>query len=226
MCHAVHPALQRLRDPQGPDRRFDHEGAGGAAPAKGVTVMTRGWKQKLAIAAGLGLCAMPALAQGPGRGKGPGGPGFGPGPHGPGDGFRLERAARALDLSDEQRAAFEKLQDQHRKDVQPLFEEARRLQSEVREALDSGKAEPATVGERVIQAHKLMAQAKESREAFEASFEGLLTPEQLETWKTLEEARERMRASEDPRGPRGPGQRHRGPGPGGPPVEDDEPDGR
>jgi Spy/CpxP family protein refolding chaperone len=125
-------------------------------------------------------------------------------------------AARMLDLSQEQQAAAKQLQEQHRTAVEPLVKDAAALRREVREALEAGGTDAAAIGEKVIAAHGLMAQVRESREDLEARFEALLTPEQRQTFETLKKARERMRASRGKRGHRGPGFEHGGPafGPG------------
>lgn len=186
--------------------------------------MKTSWKAILGGAAIVGLVAVPVLAQGPGGGRGRGGGGArGPGDDGPG-GFRLERMARALDLSDEQKAQVETLSQRHRSEVEPLLEQSRQLRQDVQAALESGTPDATAIGQKVIAAHQTMEKVRASRDDFEEHFEALLTAEQRQTLTTLKQARERVRG--DRKGHRGPRGGFGGPGFDGggdppPPPEDD-----
>ncbi len=157
------------------------------------------------------LVAGVALAgPGPGRGE----RGFGPGGLGPGKGFgpggghmaeglmgRMgERIADLLDLTEEQRAEAKALGEALRADLQPLRESMGPLHDSLRAALDANPADPSTVGGIVIQIEGVRDQIHAKVEQFEADFEALLTPEQLEIWERIQAHRDERREGRPGRG--------------------------
>jgi Spy/CpxP family protein refolding chaperone len=173
------------------------------------------------------LVLVPALAlAAPGR-SGAGGPGlgrdggfclgdgvFGPGPFaagaeggGPGGGFPpLRRLAFFLDLTETQVTQAQAIFDAAQAEIQPLREARRPLLEQLRAALDAAEPDPAAVGALVIDLHANREAIHGVLEGALDDFEAILTPEQLERFEVLRDARRVF-------GHRG---RHHGPGPGGP----------
>jgi Spy/CpxP family protein refolding chaperone len=133
--------------------------------------------------------------------------GEGPRFHGRGHGFG--HGLRALDLTDDQKAAFQSIMQEHRKSSEPQREQMRAVRQQMRQLLDSGKAEPAEVGRLAIQAHTLGLQLREQRKRAFEKFEAQLTPEQ----------KAKLDQMKQERGQRGFGRR--GPGPDLDPDQDD-----
>lgn len=156
------------------------------------------------------LVALPLLAQ-PGPGGGPGGPGGPPGDpqgvRGPGA-FPLRALVEFLDLTEAQVEEARLLLEDLAADLRPLAEEARDLRQELVALLDSENPDPAAVGALVLEIHGIRDEMKAARDDFDAAFAALLTPEQLERWEILKEARRHFRG--DGRH----GRHGRGPGPG------------
>jgi len=151
--------------------------------------------------------AIPALAGQPGRQgpfRGPGGPDF--------DALgerldqRAERLADALDLTADQRAAFDQLRDEAMAAAEPKLERMRAVGEELRTLLDSGTSDAEAVGRLVIEMHQLRTELHENREGVEQGLEALLTDAQKLALKAVKETRPRARRFEGG-----------GPGPGGPP---------
>lgn len=124
--------------------------------------------------------------------------------HGRGHGFG--RGLRALDLTDEQKASFKALMEEQRKNSQPQREQVQALRQQIREQLDSGKADAATVGRLTIQAHTIRLQLREAHKRAFEKFEATLTAEQKTKLEQLKEQRGKRGF-----GRRGPGPDHHGP---------------
>jgi Spy/CpxP family protein refolding chaperone len=135
----------------------------------------------------------------------PGGPWKGPGVHG-------GRMARALELTDEQKAAFQKQMEQQRPQMQALHEQMRAIHEKLQAALAAESPEPAAVGQLVIQENALRKQARTQREQASQALRALLTPEQQAKFDALQSLRD------EGFGPRGMGRRGFGHGPGAPPA--------
>jgi periplasmic protein CpxP/Spy len=135
----------------------------------------------------LALATAGAYAAGAGdTGDGPGGR---HGRHGWGGRMGI---MRGLNLTDEQRASFKEIVEEHRKAQEPLRKQHQELRAQIRQQLESGNADAATIGQLTIQAHALGKQLHESRAALKDRFEALLTPEQkakLEERKSQREKR-------------------------------------
>jgi Spy/CpxP family protein refolding chaperone len=92
--------------------------------------------------------------------------------------------AKALNLTDAQKAAAKPLQDELQAAVKPLFADLKVKHQAVKAALDSN-ADAATVGEAAIAAHAVELQIKSAHEKFTTDFAALLTPEQATKFETL-----------------------------------------
>jgi Spy/CpxP family protein refolding chaperone len=164
--------------------------------------MNRRLTTAVIAAASLALAGSIASAQGPGeRGKG----------HGRGQGQDGQRIAKYLGLTDEQVATWKTLHEQQRTEMQPLWDEGRKLHEALKASLDAPKPDPTTVGKATLALKAHREKMKASHEAFEAKLVAILTPEQKTKWDAMKELR-------GMRGPQGPGfGGHHGPsGPGGP----------
>ncbi len=122
---------------------------------------------------------------------------------------RAERIAELLDLTAEQRAAFDKARTDGFDAARPKMERMRLAGDELRALLDSGSTDAAQVGAKVIAMHRLRGELQAERKAVEAELSKLLTDEQRFAYRALREAHRDARA-------RGPHETRRGPdhGPG------------
>jgi Spy/CpxP family protein refolding chaperone len=136
---------------------------------------TLGLAAALVLGAALGL---PAHAQPPHHGiSGPG--------HGMGDmvGF----LTKALSLTDEQKAAAQKIHDEVFAKAKPLMEKHHQQMEEVHTLLDGANPDPTEIGQKMIAAHATGEQLKALHEDAMARFSTVLTPEQLAKLKTIHE---------------------------------------
>jgi Spy/CpxP family protein refolding chaperone len=102
--------------------------------------------------------------------------------------------ARALDLTEEQRASFKQVLQETAKAQEPLRQQERELRQQIRQQLEGGSPDATAIGQLTIQAHGLAKQRRESWKGVTERLEGLLTPEQktkLEEMKSRREERGR-----------------------------------
>ena len=158
--------------------------------------MSRWIKVTGAVALSMGLAAA-AFAAGGHHGRGHRGPG------------RMLEDARLLDLSDEQRTAVKDLLRQQHEARRPLMERKWDLRRQLREAASAPGADAAKVGQIAIESQRVGEQLLAQRKQLEASFAGLLNPEQKELWAKLQASREKERGRH--KGGRGFGHGPRGP---------------
>mgnify|MGYP001145629125 CR=1 FL=1 len=130
-----------------------------------------------------------------------------------GGGHFADRLAERLDLTTDQKAAWQNLREEHRAEVEPLMTRVHEQRDQIREALESGSADATAVGQLMINNHQVHQQIKASREAMEEAFRNLLTTEQQQTLDEIKASRGE-RGMRGHRGHRGSG--HGGPGHGGP----------
>jgi periplasmic protein CpxP/Spy len=107
-----------------------------------------------------------------------------------------QRLWRGLDLTEEQRASLRQILQEHHQAQEPLRQQERELRQQIRQQLDGGSPDPATIGQLTIQAHAVGKQRRESWAGVSQKMEGLLTPEQkakLEELKSQRGQRERGR---------------------------------
>jgi Spy/CpxP family protein refolding chaperone len=111
-----------------------------------------------------------------------------PGGRGPG-GFMAGRMARVLNLSDDQKTAFQKVLEQQRPQMQALHQQLRDNHGKLEEALKGDNPDPAAVGQLVIQGRALMKQGEGLREQTSQALRGLLTPDQQTKFDALQSLR-------------------------------------
>jgi Spy/CpxP family protein refolding chaperone len=104
-------------------------------------------------------------------------------------GFMAGRMARALDLTDDQKASVKALMEEQRKAAEPLWQQHRELRQQIRQQLDSGNPDPATVGRLTIQASGVGKQLREARAQAKERLSALLTAEQKTRLDALQKAR-------------------------------------
>lgn len=154
------------------------------------------------------LAALPLLAQPPGRGPGPGaGPGMGAPDGGllrggPG-GFPLRGLAAFLDLTDQQIEDARALLEDLAAEVRPQAEKARGVRRDLHALLETDGADLAEVGALVVELHGIRDEMRTARDGFAAAFSALLTPDQLERWEVLKDARGHFRGLHQGWGRRG-----------------------
>ncbi|HEY7214710.1 MAG TPA: periplasmic heavy metal sensor [Thermoanaerobaculia bacterium] len=114
-----------------------------------------------------------------------------------------ELMAKALDLTDEQKAAARKIHEEVAAKAKPLMEQSEQQWQEIHDMLESGSPDATAIGQRVIAAHATREQLSALHEEAMAKFSALLNADQLEKLKKFKEMHER-------------GEGFRGHGPGGP----------
>jgi Spy/CpxP family protein refolding chaperone len=164
--------------------------------------MIKGRTYAVVAAAAFSLVAAGSLSAQPrGRGDWGGGPGDDDGPG------LMRRAARFLELTEDQKARLAEIVEQGQPERERTRELSREAHQRFREALEAEAPDAAQVGQAAIEMHALRAQREASRKSFEAAFESLLTPEQQQKWEMMQASRAAGR------GPGHPGRKHsRGPG--------------
>jgi Spy/CpxP family protein refolding chaperone len=146
----------------------------------------------LSLVLGLGLLAVAVMAQGPGFGRGVGmGPGYGP----PGNLF--------ANLSPEQSAKIQSLQQAHLQAIAPLQQELLTKETEMRSLSLNANVDPAEIGTRQKEIWAIQSKLQEMTSNMRLQIRELLTPEQQAQFDTF-----------GPRRGMGP-RMGRGPGPGG-----------
>lgn len=120
---------------------------------------------------------------------------------GPGKGGHADFLARALDLTDEQKAAAKEIHEGVEAKSEPLTEQHREQMEEIHALLDSANPDATQIGQKMIAAHATRQQLKALHQETMAKFSALLNAEQLEKFKGFQERHH---------GPEGFG--HRGPG--------------
>ena len=165
-----------------------------------------------ALAAAALLAAAPLVAQphaaggaGHGRGHGPGhhlggGHGGHHGMHGLFGGRGFERLARHLELSEEQRTQAIAIHEATRDRFRAVGEESRQLRRQLRELLEQPAPDATAVGGLVISLDANRDRVRQLHDEARASFEAILTAEQLARLEELEERRDERRGRRGERG--------------------------
>ena len=101
-----------------------------------------------------------------------------------------EQVAKALGLTEEQRAAAKKIHEEVAAKAEPLMEQQHQQWKEIHEMLDSGSTDATAIGQRMIAAHASRQELKALHEDAMAKFSALLNAEQLEKLKKIHEDHE------------------------------------
>jgi Spy/CpxP family protein refolding chaperone len=103
----------------------------------------------------------------------------------------MEFMAKALDLTDEQKAAAQKIHAEVFAKAKPLMEQSEKQWQEIHDMLESGSPDATAIGERMIAAHATREQLSALHEDAMAKFSALLNADQLEKLKKFKEMHER-----------------------------------
>ncbi len=117
----------------------------------------------------------------------PGAPGAGPGDR------MVDVLTRVLNLTEKQQSTWKQIRTQTEKTIDPLATELRGIHESIRTKLESGNAEPAEIGQLMIDAHSIEVQIRAAEDAGRESFEAFLTEEQRAKLALFEEIMELMR---------------------------------
>src|SRR5262245_40519001 len=91
-----------------------------------------------------------------------------------------EFMAKALGLSDEQKAAAKKLHEETFAKAKPLMEQQQQAWEQIHTLLDGDNPDATTIGQRMIEAHATGEQLKALHEETMTKFKALLNADQLE----------------------------------------------
>jgi Spy/CpxP family protein refolding chaperone len=97
--------------------------------------------------------------------------------------------ARALELSEEQKAAFRELLEQQRPQIHALREQMHENHQKLTDALEGDDPDPAAIGQLAIQGQALRKQAEAQREQASQALRALLTPDQRTKFDALNSLR-------------------------------------
>jgi Spy/CpxP family protein refolding chaperone len=141
-------------------------GIGGA-----VAIMVAAVASALAIPEGLG-------PRGRGRGR---------------DGGREARLAERLGLSEQQRAAWKSLHEEHEAEMEPLRQEGRELHERLQAEMKSENPDSAAVGTAFLELRKHREKLESSGKAYDTRLSGILDDEQKTRFEALKAAHGRHR---------------------------------
>lgn len=99
---------------------------------------------------------------------------------------------KALNLTAAQQASLQQLDAKLKDTVKPLFAAMHEKHAAIKEGLDNN-ADAATLGQLLIEAHKTGLQIKAAHAEHDRELTALLTADQAEKFKTLQEMRQSMR---------------------------------
>lgn len=109
----------------------------------------------------------------------------------------VDKLTSYLSLTDAQQTAWKQLRDKLDTTVKPLFETAQRKQAAIRDGLDNN-ADAATLGQLMIDAHRIRQQIKATHVAYEKDFTALLTADQAAKYQSFQELRASFRPGHGP----------------------------
>jgi Spy/CpxP family protein refolding chaperone len=103
----------------------------------------------------------------------------------------MEFMAKALDLTDEQKAAAKKIHAEVFAKAKPLMEQSEKQWQEIHALLEKDNPDPTEIGQRMIAAHAVREQLAALHEDAMTKFSALLNADQLEKLKKFKEMHER-----------------------------------
>lgn len=113
----------------------------------------------------------------------------------------VDRLTTELGLTKAQQESWKTLRDKQQATIQPLFDAGRAKREAIHQGLDNN-ADAATLGQLLIDAHKIGGQLRATHDQYEKSFTALLNSDQLTKYQ---EIRQKL---------------HHGPGDGAPPEDE------
>ncbi len=100
-----------------------------------------------------------------------------------------ERLTRALDLSADQQATLERLQNELTAALQPLFEQVRSGRESMEAMLEAATPDATAIGRQAIAQHRLHGEMRAAHEHFKSELTAMLNPTQRAQFEALEDAR-------------------------------------
>ncbi|MEP7009556.1 MAG: Spy/CpxP family protein refolding chaperone [Acidobacteriota bacterium] len=97
----------------------------------------------------------------------------------------VDHLAKALDLTDDQKASAKEIETKMKATVEPMHADMMRIQDQLDQALKSN-APAAEVGSLSIQAYQMRQKAEAAHADFHTQFQALLTSEQKEKFESLQ----------------------------------------
>lgn len=119
-------------------------------------------------------------------------PGLGEAAQSRGRGDHWQRMGDYLELNESQQAEWQQVLDVHRDETSDRFETIRIMRQEFNRLAEDGSPDLMVLGQLALDMHREMEAAKSSRQATEDALKATLTPEQIERFDSLREAREAM----------------------------------
>lgn len=104
----------------------------------------------------------------------------------------VDKLTQSLGLSQAQQSSWQQLRARLQTTVQPLFESARQKHEAIRDGLDND-ADATTLGNLMIEAHRIGRQIRAAHDQYDRDFTALLTAEQAAKYQTFREMREQFR---------------------------------
>jgi Spy/CpxP family protein refolding chaperone len=123
---------------------------------------------------GIAAMAVALVANGQAMAQGPGGPGGPP-----------ARLATKLNLTDEQKAAWQAAFQQMRTTTAPLREQSKQIRTEMKAMFDQGSPDPTALGQKVIALHAIRTQMREAHKTMESATSAVLTADQKQQLDTI-----------------------------------------
>jgi Spy/CpxP family protein refolding chaperone len=96
----------------------------------------------------------------------------------------VDRLTTELDLTKEQQASWQALRDKQSATVKPLFEAGRAKREAIRDGLNNN-ADATTLGQLLIDAHKIGEQIRAAHDQYEKDFSALLNSDQLAKYQEI-----------------------------------------
>lgn len=151
-------------------------------------------KRRLTVAAGIIVMALSSAAiAAPGEGR-----------HGKTRGekktVKVERMARALDLTADQQAAWTRLHEAFSASSKPIHEAMKANRKAMKAELESDSADADAIGQLHIDNDALRSQLEAMRASLKTDLRAVLTPEQQEKWDSIAERRAKRHGDRHRRG--------------------------
>ena len=101
---------------------------------------------------------------------------------------RGQRLADYLGLSDDQKATWKSLHEQHRTEMQPLMQEGKDLRDRLRTAMNASTPDPNAVGQATLAMKEHREKIKAAQQAFETRLVGTLNDDQKTRYEAFKAA--------------------------------------
>jgi len=113
---------------------------------------------------------------------------------------RGQRLADYLGLSDEQKATWKSLHEQHRTEMEPLMQEGKDLRDRLRTAMNAPAPDPNAVGQATLAMKQHREKIRAAQQAFESRLVGTLSDDQKTKYEAFKAANHHGRGRDGFRG--------------------------